>query len=50
LGTAVVFDRVVRADATIVWVERSSAISKVRYCELKTFGSMAETSSTLLTL
>jgi hypothetical protein len=47
LGTAKEFAVVARADATSVWVERSSTISKVRYCELKTFGNMAERTSTL---
>ena len=36
----------VRADATSDWVARSSTISKIKYCELKTFGNMADTSST----
>jgi hypothetical protein len=49
-GTAIAFDFVVRADATSVCVDRSSTISKVRYCELKTLGNIAETSSTLLML
>jgi len=46
-GTATAFAVVMRADATRVWVDRSSWISKVIYWELNTFGNMAETSSTL---
>ena len=45
-GTDKEFAVVTRADATSVWVDRSSLISKVRYCELKTFGNMAERTST----
>jgi len=50
LGTAMAFPVVLRAEATRVWVDRSSCISKVRYCELNTFGNMAERTSTLDTL
>jgi hypothetical protein len=46
LGTIAAFPDVVRAEATSVWVARSSTISKIKYCELKTFGNMADTSST----
>jgi hypothetical protein len=50
LGTAKEFAVVTRAEATSVWVDRSSWISKVRYCELNTFGNMAERTSTFDTL
>jgi len=44
--TAIELAFVDKAEATRVWVDRSSWISKVRYWELYTFGNMAERTST----